>query len=135
MNESFEAIRKELKPFNAEENEAPPKILVAGEKEFLELPYQRKRNSQFLIGVKQFYEPESHLISKCLDELMIKTGKKPLAFYYDDEETLKTVIDDFKDYYNLSIGNNVIQRISPSLYNEKCQFCMIIFALESYYYR
>lgn len=135
MNESFEAIRKELKPFNAEENEAPPKILVAGEKEVLELPYQRKRNSQFLMSVKQFYEPERHLINKYLDELLIKSGKKPLAFYYDDEGILKTVIEDFKDYYNLSIGDHVIQRISPSLHHDKCQFCMIIYILESYYYR
>ena len=135
INATFEAIRNELKPFNTEENEAPPKLLVAGEKDFLSLPYGRKRNSQFLISIKQFYEDERHLISKLLNELVIRTGKNPLAFYYDDENCLARVIEDFKDFYNMEIADNLIQRVGSSLQNDKSQFCLIIFVLESYYYR
>jgi hypothetical protein len=135
INATFEDIRKELKPFNADENEAPPKLLVAGEKDILEFLYQRKRNSQFLICIKQFNESEHYLVGKLLDELTIRTGKKPLAFYYNDENALITVIEDFKDYYNMELGDNLIQKISSSVQDDKSQFCMIIFVLESWYYR
>jgi len=135
MNAGFEAIRKELKQFNAEENEAPPKLLVAGEKDFLVLDHKRKTNSQFIICIKQFFEIERPIISKLLDDLTIKTGKRPLVFFYDDENVIRAVIEDFKDYYNMAISDNVFQRIGAAEQNDKCQFCMIIYVLESYYYR
>ena len=114
MNAGFETIRKELKQFNAEENEAPPKILIAGEKDFLNLGHKRKTNSQFIICVKQFYEIERAIVSKLLDDLTIKTGKKPLVFFYDDENIIRTVIEDFKDYYNTAISDYVFQRIGSA---------------------
>ena len=135
INSTFETIRNELKPFNAEENEAPPKLLVAGEEDFLSFPYGRKRNSQFVISIKQFYEDERYLVNKLLDELVIRTGKNPLAFYYDDENCLSRVIEDFKDFYNMEIADNLIQRVGSTLQNDKSQFCLVIFVLESYYYR
>ena len=135
INATFETIRNELKPFNAEENEAPPKLLVAGQEDFLSFPYGRKRNSQFVISIKQFYEDERYLVNKLLDELVIRTGKNPLAFYYDDENCLSRVIEDFKDFYNMEIADNLIQRVGSTLQNDKSQFCLVIFVLESYYYR
>ena len=135
INATFETIRNELKPFNAEENEAPPKLLVAGQEDFLSFPYGKKRNSQFVISIKQFYEDERYLVNKLLDELVIRTGKNPLAFYYDDENCLSRVIEDFKDFYNMEIADNLIQRVGSTLQNDKSQFCLVIFVLESYYYR
>ena len=135
INSTFETIRNELKPFNAEENEAPPKLLVAGQEDFLSFPYGKKRNSQFVISIKQFYEDERYLVNKLLDELVIRTGKNPLAFYYDDENCLSRVIEDFKDFYNMEIADNLIQRVGSTLQNDKSQFCLVIFVLESYYYR
>ena len=52
MNATFETIRGELKKYNAEDNEAPPKLLVAGKNAFLDIEHKRKRDSQFVIGVK-----------------------------------------------------------------------------------
>ena len=135
MNASFETIRKDLKLYNAEENEAPPKILLAGEQDFLNLSHERKRNTQFIICIKQFYEPERPAVAKLIDDLTTRTGKHPLSFFYDDENAIKTVIEDFKDYYNMQISDSVFQKISPSVQNDKCQFCMIIYILESWYYR
>ena len=112
-----------------------PNFLWPVKKIFLSFPYGKKRNSQFVISIKQFYEDERYLVNKLLDELVIRTGKNPLAFYYDDENCLSRVIEDFKDFYNMEIADNLIQRVGSTLQNDKSQFCLVIFVLESYYYR
>ena len=135
MNPNFETIRKDLKRFNAEENEAPPKLLLAGADDFFSLGHERKTNTQFIMCIKRFYEPQRPLVAKLIDDLTTRAGKKALVFYYDDENAIKTVLEDFKDYYNTGISDNIFQNIGPSIQNDKCQFCMIIYILESYYYR
>ena len=133
MNATIETVRKELKKYNAEDNEAPIKLLVAGENDFLNTAHKRKRNSQFIIGVKEFFEAEKFLVENLLDDLEIRAGKRPLAFLYDEREAIDTVIKDFEDYYNLPLGN-VFQRIGSSTSESSLQFYLIIAVLEIYYY-
>ena len=42
MNATFETVRKELKKYNAEDNDAPVKLLVAGKNDFLDKKYKKK---------------------------------------------------------------------------------------------
>jgi len=135
MNATFETVRKELKKYNAEDNEAPTKLLVADRNDFLNIEHKRKRNSQFIIGVKEFFESEKFLIERLLDELETKSGRRPLAFPYDEREAIETVIKDFEDYYNMPLGNDVFQRIGSSTGQGEPQFYLIIFVLEIYYYK
>ena len=86
MNDSFETIRKELKKFNAEDNEIPPKLVVANYKHFLDLEHKRKRNSQFIIAVKEFPKSEKALINKFIADLEAQAGQKPLTFFYDKRD-------------------------------------------------
>ena len=134
MNASFETIRRELKKYNAEDNEAPPKLVVAGKNIFLDIEHKRKRSSQFIIGVKEFFEPEKFLIEKMLDELELKSGRMPLAFLYDERETIENVIKDFEDYYNMPLGKNVFQKIGSSGKPGELRFYLIIVVIELYYY-
>jgi hypothetical protein len=134
MNASFETVRKELKNHNAEDNEAPPKLVVAGKNDFLDTKDKRRRNSQFIIGVKEFPESEKFLIEKMLDDLEMRSGQKPLAFLYDEREAVENVIKDFEDYYNMPLHKDLFQRIGSSTAQEKLQFYLIIVILELYYY-
>jgi len=134
MNATFETIRRELKKYNAEENEAPPKLVVAGKNSFLEIEHKRKRDSQFIIGVKEFLASEKFLIERMIDDLELRSGKRPLAFLYDEREAIETVIKDFEDYYNTPLGNDLFQKIESSTGEADIQFYLIIVVLEIYYY-
>ena len=134
MNASFETVRKELKKYNAEDNETPPKLVVAGKNDFWDIEHKRKRNSQFIVGVKEFIESEENLIDRMLDDLEIRSGRKPLAFLYDKRETIENVIRDFEDYYNMPLHKDVFQRIGSSTAHEKHQYYLIIVVLELHYY-
>ena len=81
MNATFETVRKELKKYNAEENESPPKLVLSGKGDFLDIQSKRKTNSQFIIGVKEFHRSEDFLMEEMLDDLELKTGRKPIAFF------------------------------------------------------
>jgi len=132
MNASFETVRRELKKYNAEDNEAPPKLVVAGKNIFLDVGH--KRNSQFIIAVKEFFESEKFLIQRMLDDLELKSGRMPLAFLYDERESVENVIKDFEDYYNMPVGKDVFQRIGSSGGPGALQFYLIIVVIELYYY-
>ena len=134
MNATFETIRKELKKYNAEDNDAPPKIVVAGRNDFLDVEHKRKRNSQFIIAVKEFFEPDKHIIEAMLNDLEKRTGQRPLAFFYDDKEAVETVINDFEDYYNKPLGKDVFQRIGAYPGQGELQYYLIIVVAETYYY-
>ena len=134
MNATFETIRKELKKYNAEDNDAPPKIVVADKNDFLNIEHKRKRNSQFIIAVKEFFEYEKHLVAMMLDDLEMRTGQRPLAFQYDNKEAVETAISDFEDYYNRPLGNNIFQKIGASTKPGELQYFLIIVVLESFYY-
>ena len=134
MNDSFETIRKELKKYNAEDNEAPVKLLVAGINDFLDIKYRRRRNSQFIIGVKEFFKSEEFLIEKLLNDLELKSGQTPLAFHYNEREALETVINDFEDYYNMPLDKEVFQKIGSHPGQGELQYYLIIVVLESYYF-
>ena len=134
MNATFETIRRELKKYNAEDNEAPPKLVVAGKNSFLDIEHKRKRDSQFIIGVKEFSEPEKLLIERMIDDLEMRSGKRPLAFLYDEREVIETVIKDFEDYYNTPLGHDLFQKIGSSAGEGEVQFYLIIVVLEIYYY-
>ena len=134
MNATFETIRRELKKYNAEDNEAPPKLVVAGKNFFLDIEHKRKRNSQFIIGVKEFFASEKNLIERMIDDLEMRSGKRPLAFLYDEREVIETVIQDFEDYYNTTLSNDLFQKIEPSTGVGEVQFYLIIVVLEIYYY-
>jgi hypothetical protein len=134
MNATFETIRKELKKFNAEDNDAPPKLLVADKNDFLNIEHKRKRSSQFIIAVKEFFEYEKHLVAKMLDDLEMKCGRRPMTFFYDNKETIKTVIGDFEDYYNRPLGTEVFQKFGSSAGQGDLQYYLIIVVLESFYY-
>ena len=114
MNESFETIRKELKKYNAEDNSVPPKLVIAGKSEFLDIEHKKSRNSQFIIGVREFHKTEKFLFEKTLDELKMKSGQQTLGFHYNDRPTIETVLEDFKDYYNMPLSNEVFQRIGSA---------------------
>lgn len=135
MNDSFETIRKELKKYNAEDNEAPIKLLVAGTNDFLQISYKRRRNSQFIIGVKEFFESDAFLIQRLLHDLELKSARTPLAFHYDEREAIETVINDFKDYYNLPLDKEIFQKIGSPEGQGKPQFYLIIVVLETDYYK
>lgn len=135
MNATFETVRKELKNYNAEDNDAPIKILVAGTKDFLEIKYKRRRNSQFIIGVKEFFESEAFLIERLLHDLELKSGRTPLAFHYDEREVIETVINDFEDYYNMPLDKDIFQKIGSPIGQGKLQYYLIIVVLETYYYK
>ena len=134
MNATFETVRKELKKYNAEDNDPPVKLLVAGNNDFLDKKYKKKRNSQFIIGVKEFSQSEMALIEKLLNELEISSGQKPLAFLYDEKEAIETVIKDFEDYYNMPLGKNVFQKIGSPTSGSELQYYLIIVVVEIYYY-
>lgn len=134
MNPTFETIRQELKKYNAEDNEAPSKLVVAGKNSFLDIEHKRKRGSQFIIGVKEFFEPEKVLIERMIDDLETRSGKRPLAFLYNERDAIETVIKDFEDYYNTPLGNDLFQKIGSSAGEGDVQFYLIIVVLEIYYY-
>ena len=135
MNDSFETIRKELKKSNAEDNEAPVKLLVAGINDFLDIKHKRRRNSQFIIGVKEFFKSEKFLIEKLLNDLELKSGQTPLAFHYNEREAIETVINDFEDYYNMPLDKDVFQKIGSHPGQGELQYYLIIVVLETYYFR
>ncbi|HWN88662.1 MAG TPA: hypothetical protein VNM35_06355 [Chitinophagaceae bacterium] len=134
MNATFETIRQELKKYNAEDNDAPPKLVVAGKTSFLDIEHKRKRDSQFIIGVKEFPEPQKSLIEKMIDDLETRSGKRPLAFLYDEKEAIETVIKDFEDYYNTTLSKDLFQKIELSMEESAVRFYLIIIVLEIYYY-
>jgi hypothetical protein len=134
MNATFETIRRELKKYNAEDNEAPPKLIVAGKNAFLDIEHKRKRDSQFIIGVKEFFAAEKFFIERMIDDLEIRSGKRPLAFLYDEREAIETVIKDFEDYYNTTLNHDLFQKIESSMGEGEVQFYLIIVVLEIYYY-
>jgi hypothetical protein len=134
MNATFETVRKELKKYNAEDNNAPRKIVVAGKNVFLDIEHRRKRNSQFIIGVKEFFESEKFLIERMLDDLELKSGRRPLAFLYDEKDAIENVIKDFEDYYNMPISKDVFQRIGTSAGQGELWFYLIIVVMELYFY-
>ena len=134
MNATFETIRRELKKYNAEDNEAPPKLVVAGKNFFLDIERKRKRDSQFIIGVKEFFASEKILIERMIDDLEMRSGKRPLAFLYDEREAIETVIKDFEDYYNTTLSHDLFQKIEPSTGVGEVQFYLIIVVMEIYYY-
>jgi len=134
MNATFETIRQELKKYNAEDNNAPPKLVVAGKDSFLDIEHKRRRDSQFIIGVKEFPGSEKFLIERMIDDLETRSAKKPLAFLYDEREAIETVIKDFEDYYNTPLGNDLFQKIGSSTGEGDVQFYLIIVVLEIYYY-
>jgi len=68
LNASFETIRKKLKKYNADDNDEPPKLVIADKNDFLALENKRKRNSQFVMAVKEFTEPEKNLVERLLDD-------------------------------------------------------------------
>jgi hypothetical protein len=134
MNATFETVRKELKKYNAEDNDAPPKIVVAGKNDFLDIDHKRKKNSQFIIGVKEFHESERSLIEKMLNEVEIKTGRKPLIFLYDNRDMIEAAIADFEDYYNRPLSKDIIQRFGTSTEQDNLLYYLIIVAVETEYY-
>lgn len=134
MNATFETIRKDLKNYNAEDNDAPPKLVVAGKNDFLDVEHKRKRSSQFIMAVKEFFEPDKPIVERLLKDLESRSGRRPLAFFYDNKEAIETVISDFEDYYNRPLGNDVFQRIGSSANEGELQYYLIIVAVETYYY-
>ena len=134
MNATFETIRRELKKYNAEDNEAPPKLVVAGKNFFLDIEHKRKRDSQFIIGVKEFFASEKNLIERMIDDLEMRSGKRPLTFLYDEREVIETVIKDFEDYYNTTLSHDLFQKIETSTGKGEVQFYLIIVAQEIFYY-
>ena len=134
MNATFETIRRELKKYNAEDNEAPPKLVVAGKNFFLDIEHKRKRDSQFIIGVKEFFASEKIFIERMIDDLEMRSGKRPLAFLYDEREMIETVIRDFEDYYNTTLSHDLFEKIESSTKEGEVQFYLIIVVLEIYYY-
>lgn len=134
MNDSFETIRKELKKHNAEDNEAPVKLLVAGINDFLEIKHKRRRNSQLIIGVKEFFKSEEFLIERLLHDLELKSGQTPLAFHYNEREAIETVINDFEDYYNMPLDKEVFQKLGSPAGEGELQYYLIIVVLETYYF-
>ena len=134
MNATFETIRRELKKHNAEDNEAPPKLVVAGKNAFLDIEHKRKRDSQFIIGVKEFFPAEKFFIERMIEDLEMSSGKRPLAFLYDEREAIETVIKDFEDYYNTTLSHDLFQKIEPSTGEGEVRFYLIIVVLEIYYY-
>ena len=134
MNATFETIRRELKKYNAEDNEAPTKLVVAGKNSFLDIEHKRKRDSQFIIGVKEFRESDMFLIERMLGDMEMRSGKRPLAFLYNERETIETVIKDFEDYYNIPLSKDLFQKMGSSTGEGGVLFYLIIVVLEIYYY-
>lgn len=134
MNATFETIRRELKKYNAEDNEAPPKLVVAGKNSFLDIEHKRKKDSQFIIGVKEFPASEKFLVERMLDDMEMISGKRPLAFLYSERDSIETVIKDFEDYYNTPLSKDLFQKIGSSTGEGEALFYLIIVVLEIYYY-
>jgi len=134
MNESFEAVRRAIKKYHVEDNPAPPKLIVA-DKNFLDLESKKKPFSQFIIGVREYHEDESSVMEKLLNDLEIKIGKRPITFSYNDREIVATVIKDFEDYYDLSLGNEIFQRVGTSKGSGKLQYWLVIIVLENHFYK
>ena len=134
MNATFETIRKDLKKYNAEDNDAPPKLVVAGKNDFLDVEHKRIRNSQFVIAVKEFSEADRSIVETMLNELEKRAGRRPLAFLYDSKEAIETVISDFEDYYNRPLGKDVFQKTGSSAAQGELRYYLIIVAIETYYY-
>lgn len=134
MNESFETIRKELKKFNAEDNQPPPKLIVADKNDPGSFEDKRKKISQFIISVKEFGRSEQHLLDELIKDIETRHGKKSLAFSYDDKEIIKTVIEDFEDYYNVRLGKNLYHKIGAMSTTDDPNFCLVIIIIEIEYY-
>ena len=134
MNATFETIRKDLKKYNAEDNDAPPKLVVAGSNDFLDVEHKKIRNSQFIIAVKEFFNPDKPLVETMLSELEIRSGRRPLAFFYNSKEAIETVINDFQDYYNKPLGDDVFQKVGSSADDGELQYYLVIVVAETYYY-
>ena len=134
MNATFETIRKELKKYNAEENEVPPKLVLAGKDDLLDIGHKRKQNSQFIISIKEYSASEKYVIEKIMDEIQLRTGQPPLAFFYDKKEAIKTVVEDFQDYYNMDLGHQLLQTVDAAK-KDGSQFCLIIVVFETPYYK
>ena len=134
MNATFETIRRELKKYNAEDNEAPPKLVVANKNAFLDIGHKRKRDSQFIMGVREFFAADKFLVERMIDDLARSSGKRPLAFLYDEREVIETVIKDFEDYYNTTLSPDLFQKIEPSMGEGEVRFYLIIVVMEIYYY-
>src|SRR5262245_46032848 len=135
MNENFETIRKDLKKYNAEENSVPPKLVKAGKYDFLDIEHKRAGNSQFIIGIREYGAAEEFLIQKMLNDIEIRSGRKPLAFYYDDRHILDGVIDDFKDYYNMTLNSDVFEKVGDVTGSDQSKYVLAIVVAELYYYK
>lgn len=135
MNATFETIRRDLKKYNAEDNDAPPKLIVAGKNDFLDVAHKKIRNSQFIIAVKEFFETDRSIVEAMLDDLEKRSGQRPLAFFYDSKEVIETVISDFEDYYNRPLGKEIFQKIGSSGGEGELRYYLIIVAIETYYYQ
>ena len=135
MNENFETIRKDLKKYNAEENSVPPKLVVTGKTDFLDIEHKRAGNSQFIIGMREYAAAEEELIQKMLNDIELRSGRKPLVFYYDDWDILDGVIDDFKDYYNAPLKSDVFEKAGPGAAAGQRYFVLAIVIAELYYYK
>jgi hypothetical protein len=133
MSYSFEQIRGLLKKYSFEENVAPPKLVVAG-RNFLDIGHKKRPLSQFIIGVKEYFPAEQFLFDEFLDRLETETGRKPLSFIYEDKATLDIVLADFEDYFDVKLGNNLIQRLGASAGSGELQYRLLIVIIESDYY-
>ena len=69
-----------------------------------------------------------------IDDLEMRSGKRPLAFLYDEREMIETVIRDFEDYYNTTLSHDLFEKIESSTKEGEVQFYLIIVVLEIYYY-
>ena len=134
MNATFETIRKDLKKYNAEDNDAPPKLVVASKNDFLDVEHKRIKSSQFVIGVTEFSEADRPVVENMLNDIEKRSGRRPLAFFYNSKEAIETVISDFEDYYNRPLGKDVFQKIGSSADNGEPQYYLIIVVVETYYY-
>ena len=133
MSYTFEKIRAVLKENSFEENIAPPKLVIAG-KNFLDIDHKKRPASQFIIGVKQYYASEQALFDRFLDQLEVEAGRRPLSFPYQDKKTLDRVIEDFEDYFDVKLSNNLIQPLGAATGSGQLQYSLVIVVVESFYY-
>ena len=133
MSYSFEEIRAALKKYNFEENVVPPKLVIAG-KNFLDIDHKKRPVSQFIIGVKEFDIAEQFLFDQFLDAIQARTGRRPLSFHYDDRQTLEIVIRDFEDYFDVTLGNNLFQKLGSATKGEDTRYYLVIVVTETYCY-
>ena len=134
MNDSFETIRNLLKQYHVEDNDTPPKLIIAGNKHFLDIEHKRKPYSQFVIGVREFIESEKSQIERLLDDITMRSKQRTLSFLYTEKGVLKTVIKDFEDYYNITFDEDLFKRSKSFTTPGEVRFYLIIVILENYYY-